>query len=257
MISFVVACYNEEDRIARDTGPIVRFLEARGEPWELILVDDGSRDRTLELLRAKEDGRIRVLGTKRNHGQGAALKIGVLATKGDVVVYSDADLPVTLETIEGMIAKLREGADVVVASRWMAGARIGERQPELRHRLGRIFYWLVRASLLPGIHDTNCGLKVYRGSVARILYGFVRSWRWAFNVEHLWFARRCGYVLVEHPVEWSHRGGSKVRVFHDCLWTLWELGWIKFREACGLYPEVVLAAKDTAAPAERSEKAPA
>ena len=238
MLSVVIALYNEERRFAQRYPDLRAFLDSLDEPWELLLVDDGSADRTFDWMTrlAAEDGRVRALQFERNMGQGAALKLGMLSSRGDIVLYTDADLPVELPLVRPLIDRVRAGCDVAVASRWIGGARILQAQPPLRARLGKVFYGLIRALGLGSFHDVNCGLKVYRGEAVRVLFGFVRSWRWAFNIEHLWLARRFGYRVDEVPTEWSHRADSRVRVFHDCLFTLWELGWIKARQWLGIYP---------------------
>jgi dolichyl-phosphate beta-glucosyltransferase len=148
----------------------------------------------------------------------------------------DADLPVPLGYIKRLIDQVRDHCDVAVASRWMQGAKIGVPQPPRRQFFGKIFYGIIHLLVLSDIHDTNCGLKAYRGVAGRVLFGFVRCWRWAFNVEHLWLARDFGYVVKEIPVEWEHRPDSKVRLFRDCLFTVWELFGIKARQFFGIYP---------------------
>lgn len=238
MISLVIALYNEEGRLGERLPRLREFLDSLGEPWELILVDDGSKDGTRKALAdfALREPRIRVLGGELNRGQGAAVKLGVLASRGDVVVYTDADLPVPLAFARTLIERVRAGADVAFASRWMRGARIQTPQPGLRRRLGKAYYRLIHLLVLDGVHDTNCGLKAYRGEAGRLLFGYVHARRWAFNVEHLWVARRLGLRLEEVPAEWSHQDKSQVRVLRDCLFTLWELACLKWRQAMGRYP---------------------
>ncbi|MFA6093628.1 MAG: glycosyltransferase [Elusimicrobiota bacterium] len=238
MISLIIALYNEERRLESLCGAAQDFLTSLGEPWELFLVDDGSRDGTPGLLRAAAalDDRIRVLTLERNQGQGAAIKRGMLESSGDVVLYCDADLPIPLSFFKTLIGHVRSGADAAVASRWMPGARIQTPQPAARRILGRAYYRLIGALFSTGIRDTNCGFKAYRGRIARELFAHVRSRRWAFNIEFLWLAERLGRSVLEVPVEWSHRDQSKVRVFRDCLFTLWELAAIQARRLTGSYP---------------------
>jgi dolichyl-phosphate beta-glucosyltransferase len=231
VITFVVALYNEEARLPSRFPRLRKYLDSLDEEWEVILVDDGSRDRTPELVGelVAGDKRIRAFRLDQNRGQGAAVKLGMLASRGDVVLYSDADFEIPDRWFTTLIGRVRGGADVAVASRWTTESAIRVPQPALRRFLGRIYYRIVRWLLLPGVRDVNCGLKAYRGEAARFLFGFVRSWRWTFNIEHLWFAHRLGYRIDEVPVEWSHNPLSKVHVFRDCVFTLWELSLLQAR----------------------------
>jgi dolichyl-phosphate beta-glucosyltransferase len=148
----------------------------------------------------------------------------------------DADISVPLRYVPVLIDRVRAGSDVAIASRWMFGARIPVPQPPLRRLLGRLYYRLIHFLFLPEVHDCNCGLKAYRGDVARVLYGYVRSWRWAFNMEHLWVARRLGFVIEEIPVEWSHNAASKVHIWRDGVFTLTELAILAMRRLMDGYP---------------------
>jgi dolichyl-phosphate beta-glucosyltransferase len=245
LISLIVALYNEEKRFA-ERYPMVRaFLDSLGEPWELLLVDDGSSDGTLSLIRAlaAKEPRIRVFKLHRNLGQGAAVKTGVLASRGDIVMYTDADMMVPLSYFQALIERVRAHCDIAIASRWMKGAVITVPQPPLRRILGRIYYRLIHLFLLERIADCNCGLKAYRGEVARTLFGFVRSWRWGFNIEHLWVAHRLKFSLEEVPIVWGHNPDSKVHIVRDCFFTLWELGLLELRRLMGGYPKIDYFAK--------------
>ncbi|MBI3551109.1 MAG: glycosyltransferase [Elusimicrobia bacterium] len=238
MISLVIALYNEENRFPDRYKVLREFLDALEEPWELILVDDGSRDGTGALIKglAAKDKRLRTLRLHKNCGQGAAVKAGILASRGDVVLYADADLAIPLRWLSALIERVRAGADVAVASRWIAGAVICAPQPAARRNLGKVYYAIVHSLVFDGVQDTNCGLKAYRGEAARLVFGFVRSWRWVFNVEHLWLARRMGFTIAEIPIEWSHSAQSKVHVLRDCVFTLWELALLKLRQLMRGYP---------------------
>jgi dolichyl-phosphate beta-glucosyltransferase len=238
VITLIIALYNEENRVRQRYGRVREFLDSLREPWELILVDDGSRDNTVQILRelVAQDVKVRILDSKQNLGQGSAIKIGVLCSRGDIVLYSDADLPVPLPFAKTLIARIKAGDDVAIAARWVKGAKIGVPQPPMRRILGKMYYRLIHLVIAENIHDTNCGLKAYRGEAARVLFGFIHARRWAFNVEHLWLAMRFGYKVIEIPAEWSHQDHSKVHVFRDGLFTLWEVMAIKKRQILGQYP---------------------
>lgn len=242
MISLIVALHNEEHRFPAKFIEIREFLNGLKDPWEMILVDDGSTDQTLEMIQnlKQSDDRIRCFRLLKNLGQGAAVKLGVHASHGDVVIYTDADLSVPLSFIPPLIAHVKGPYDVAIASRWMYGATISRPQPVIRKQLGKVYYAIIHSLVLKDIHDTNCGLKAYKGDAARIIFGFVRSWRWAFNVESLWLAKTIGYKVIEVPVEWAHKEASKVHVFRDCIFTIWELLNIKLRQFMKIYPHIRL-----------------
>lgn len=258
MVSLVVALYNEESRFPRVYEKLRHFLQALGTPWELILVDDCSSDGTLPYIEslAARDPRVRVFSLARNLGQGAALKVGVLASRGESVLYTDADLSVPLDHAFDLLQRLQEGADVSMGARWVPGARIRVRQPLSRRLLGRFYYSLVRRALVAGVRDCNCGLKAFRGEQARLLFGMVRCWRWAFNVELVLLARHLGYTVEEVPVEWSHQPRSKVRLARDVFFTLWELALIKLRQVIGIYPGLRATALRRAVPTSELCAAP-
>lgn len=237
-ISVVVALYNEAGRFQENFKAITNYLEKNFKYWEVILVDDGSTDDTATLLmRLKEnDERIRIMCLASNTGQGAALRMGMMAAEGRLIAYADADGATPIQDLEKLLLAIKQGCDIAIASRWMQGAHVRKKQPTGRRRLGRIFYKLINALFPLNINDVNCGFKAYTKEAARILFAHTRSKRWAFNTEHLMLAQRLGLAVKEIPVQWDHKEDSKVRLFYDIVYTLWELFLIKTRLLLGLYP---------------------
>jgi len=220
-LSLVIPAYNEAQRIAATLSTAVTYLIAQPYPAEIILIDDGSSDDTLLVAEAAAAPHpmVRVLAIP-HRGKAAAVRVGMRAAVNDVVAFSDADLATPLSYLEGMRDMLSTRCDIVIGSREGAAAsRVGE--PSYRHLMGRIFNLLVRALLLPGIQDTQCGFKVFRRPVLKdvldraLLYPDssqpVHGPRvTAFDVELLVIARRLGFTICSVPVVWTYGTSSKV-----------------------------------------------
>ncbi|HZU17246.1 MAG TPA: dolichyl-phosphate beta-glucosyltransferase [Candidatus Dormibacteraeota bacterium] len=214
-LSVVVPCYNEEDRLPASLARVASFLEGHGGSFELILVDDGSDDRTLEIIR--EAGRrfpyVQALSLP-HRGKGAALAEGVRRSRGRLVLLSDADFSTPIEELGRLEAAIAEGADVAIGSRAAPGAREVD-QPLYRRLMGKAFNLLVQALLLPGVWDTQCGFKLFRGPVARQLFAQLHTTGFAFDVEVLYLARRSGHRVREVPVRWINSPSSRVSPLRD------------------------------------------
>jgi dolichyl-phosphate beta-glucosyltransferase len=219
MTSVVFPCFNEEARILPSLDRAVGFLEGRGEGWEIVVVDDGSRDRTREVVlsRFAAAPAVRVLRYEMNHGKGFAVREGVFATRGELALFSDADLSTPIEELAKLEAKAAEGFDVVVASRVVAGARILTPQPTRRRLSGLVFRALVRGLGLSSLHDTQCGFKLLRRAAVEPILRAIETKGFAFDVELLARAERAGLRVAEVPVDWRDSRGSKVRLFPDAL----------------------------------------
>lgn len=198
------------------------FLDGRGEDYELIVVDDGSTDRTTAVVEALGHPRVRVLRRPQNRGKGAAVRAGVLATRGDEVLFCDADLATPIEELLRLRAALAGGADVAIGSRALAQSTIQVRQHPARELMGRGFNVIVRALALGGIKDTQCGFKLFRGDVGRELFAASRVDGFAFDVEILLLARP-RYKVAEVPVVWRHVEQSKVSPGLDAARMLWDV----------------------------------
>ncbi len=219
-LSLIIPAYNEEQRIAPTLARVTEYLEARQTPYEVIVVDDGSRDRTREVVRevAALNPSVQLLALSQNSGKGAAVRAGVLASRGHTVLFSDADLSTPIEELERLEARLHDGADVAVGSRASDGDV--EREQKLFRRIqGRAFHLVVRAlglRVAGKIKDTQCGFKMFRGPVARVLFREVKLAGFAFDVELLELACE-RFDVVEVPVAWQHADGSKVRPGIDAM----------------------------------------
>src|SRR5215469_1021552 len=196
-LSVVIPAYDEERRLPRTLAAVIAHLRVQGRPFEVVVADDGSRDRTADV--AREAGpEVRVLRLP-HRGKGAAVRAGVTASSGDLLLVTDADLSTPIAELDRLLAAL-EQCDVAIASRNVAGARVAVRQRLDRRLMGRAFNLLVRALLLPGLRDTQCGAKLFRREVALAVFERCRSDGFAFDVEALVLARRQGYRVAEVPV---------------------------------------------------------
>jgi dolichyl-phosphate beta-glucosyltransferase len=213
-LSVVVPALNEEDRLPRTLERIVAHLGRRHEGYELVVVDDGSRDRTAE--RAQAAGAT-VLRNETNRGKGYAVRRGMLAARGARRLMTDADLSTPIEELDRLSARMDEGHDVVIGSRALPGARIEVRQPWYRENMGRLFNLFVRALAVPGVTDTQCGFKLFSGMAARDVFSSARLDGFSFDVEVLFLARRKGYRIAEVPVVWRNDAASRVSLLRGFL----------------------------------------
>ena len=210
-ISVVVPAYNEERGISATVTALRDWLQARDpRPFEVIVVDNASADRTAAEVRALADGeRVQLLRNERNRGKGYSVRRGMLAARGELRLHCDADCAPSLASLPGMLALL-EDADVVVGSRLAPGARVGRRQPLPRRIVGRSFVLLCRAVLAEPTTDLYCGFKLWRAPVAEDVFARIHLDGWTFDAEALAMARALGYRLRETGIVWADREGSRL-----------------------------------------------
>ncbi len=213
-LSIIVPAFNEARRLARTLPRIVAYGTSRGAPFEVIVVDDGSSDDTLQFTRDFASEHVRAEALPTNRGKGAAVRAGILASRGAKVLSSDADLSKPIEDVERLETHLGDVA-VAVGSRRLAGAEILEEQPAYRRVMGAMFRWLVQSAGVRGIRDTQCGFKLLRGDVARDVFQDMLTDGFAFDVELIWLARKRGHTVREVAVRWSDDRASRVRVWID------------------------------------------
>jgi glycosyltransferase involved in cell wall biosynthesis len=213
-VSIVIPVYNEERRLPRTLPPVLAYLAAQPFSWEVVCVDDGSTDRTVELVTemARRFPQVRLLRMP-HRGKGHAVRTGMLAARGSRRFYSDADFSVSIEDLARFLPVLEE-AEVAIGSREAPGA-VRYREPLYRHLMGRVYNRLVRLLILPGIQDTQCGFKGFREEVVEPLFSRQGMEGWGFDVELLYLARRAGYRVVEVPVHWTYGQHSRLRPFRD------------------------------------------
>lgn len=218
-VSVVIPCFDEAARIGPTLDRVVAHLARGPAGWEVVVVDDGSRDGTEAVVadRARAEPRIRALRFAPNHGKGFAVRAGVGASRGDLVLVTDADLATPIDELDAFVADAAEGADLVVASRVAPGARILTPQPWRRRLAGAVFRALVRALGLTAVRDTQCGFKLLRRATVGPLVARLETTGFAFDVELLVRAQRAGLRIVERPIAWRDVPGSKLRLWPDAV----------------------------------------
>jgi len=239
-LSVVIPAFEEASRI----GPTLERVHAylRDQPFEseVLVVVDGGRDGTLELVReATADWPAwRVLDNGANRGKGFSVRRGMLAAGGRYLLFSDADLSTPIGEVERLIAALEAGGDIAVGSRALATSDVRVRQAWWRQSMGRIFNRIVRLVAVPGIHDTQCGFKCFRREAARRIFPRQRATGFSFDVELLWLARKLGYGVVEVPVTWVNDPSSRVHPVRDSLRMLADLLRLRYDDLRGAYDAV-------------------
>jgi dolichyl-phosphate beta-glucosyltransferase len=208
-LSVVIPAYNEERRLPGTLATILPFLRARGESFEVLVVDDGSTDRTAEVAR-QAGPEVSVLQNPGNRGKGYSVRNGMLAAKGEWRLMSDADLSTPIEELDSLKAALKGGGEIAIASRAVLGANLQKRQSIMRESSGRFFNLLVRLLHLPGINDTQCGFKLFSAAAAVAAFSNSRLDGFAFDVEALVLARRAGFGIREVAVTWRNDEQSRV-----------------------------------------------
>lgn len=227
MISAVIPVYNEAGRVAACIAELSAVLVAcSGDDWEIVLVDDGSGDGTgkvIDELVATDPRRLKGLHHPVNLGKGAAVRTGVLATVGQMVMFCDADLSTPPETLTEFLAALHSGADVVVGNRKSRQAQIERPQSALRTWMGLGFTRLANAMTGLRISDYTCGFKLFRGDAARQIFRDMATPRWSFDVEVLMRAAQLGLAVREIPIRWADVDDTRVRLLKDTVGSFLEL----------------------------------
>ena len=232
MISIVIAAFNEENRVGQSLQKIHQFLQGRKTDHEIIVVDDGSTDRTTPVVAelAQSIATLRIIRYEKNRGKGFALRTGVLASKGVLVLVSDADLSTPIEELDTLLPYLSE-YQVAIGSRALALSNIVVKQPWWRQEMGKTFNRIVKLLVMDNFNDTQCGFKLFRGDVARELFREARIDRFAYDVEILALAIKKGYRVAEVPIQWLNDPASKVNPIRDSLKMLVDL--VKIRLSVG------------------------
>ncbi len=233
--SVIVPAYNEEKRIGQTLRSIRDFARRQGLDCELIAVDDGSTDRTAEVIRQEFEGvqglTCRLLLNGRNRGKGFSVRRGMLEACGDFILFSDADLSTPIEEMDKLKAAVDEGYDVAIGSRALAESRVEIHQNFMREMMGRIFNRIARLLTFRGILDSQCGFKGFRRNAAYDLFGSSRIDGFSFDAEILFLAQKRGYKVKEIPVIWRNSPASKVAIFTDPVKMFWELFLIRMIHA--------------------------
>jgi len=235
--SIVIPAYNEGERLEGTLEKVLAYVHSQGWNAEVIVVNDGSRDNTAELVRAfaAKDPVLRLVENPGNRGKGYAVRNGMLNARGEVVVFSDADLSSPIEEMPKLLAALAAGADIAIGSRWLQSELQTQRQSLHRQLFGRIFNGLNRMLLGLKFKDTQCGFKAFTRRAAQTILPLQRIERWGFDPEILFLARKFGFRVEEIPVRWGHAGGTRINPLMDGARMFQEMVRIRWYDLTGKY----------------------
>ncbi len=239
--SIVIPAYNEAARIGNALEQVVACIHQRGWSAEVIVVDDGSRDQTAEIVRtfAKTHSEVRLLQNPGNHGKGYSVRNGILHSLGEVVMFTDADLSAPIEEADGLFAAIAAGADIAIGSRWLERTRQTIRQPLYRQFFGRCFNGVTRAIMGLPYADTQCGFKAFTRAAAQTVFQLQTIERWGFDPEILFIARKRGYRVDEVAVSWAHDERTRMSYLKDGMRMLQDIAIVRWNALLGRYNKQV------------------
>ena len=238
--SFIIPAYNEGARLGATLDRVLAYLAAQGWDAEVLVVNDGSRDQTADLVRssAQAHPQLRLIENPGNRGKGYSVRNGMLNAGGEVLLFSDADLSSPIEEANKLFAAIAAGADVAIGSRWLQPETQTHRQSLLRQFYGRLFNLALRVLLGLNFKDTQCGFKAFTRSAARTIFPLQRIERWGFDPELLYLARRAGLKVQEVAVAWAHVEGTRLNPLRDGIRMFGEVLKIRWNAITGKYSQV-------------------
>lgn len=238
-LSIIIPAFNEEKRIDKTLVAIDKYLGKKSWKTEVIVIDDGSTDNTVHVVenRQLKNTRCFLIKLPQNLGKGAALKKGVIAAQGKLLLLTDADNSTPISELNKLLrlAANNNARAIVIGSRYLRNSNILIQQPWYRRILGRVGNLIIQVLLLPGITDTQCGFKLFRSSIAKELFSQLTVAHFGFDMEILYLARKKNYPIVEVPVTWLNSPQSRLRPIKDGLKTFKELIQIKINDLLNNY----------------------
>jgi glycosyltransferase involved in cell wall biosynthesis len=235
--SIVLPAYNESARIGTSLERILAHVAARGWDAEVIVVNDGSCDSTAQIVTdlARRNPMLRLIENPGNRGKGYSVRNGMLRARGDILLFSDADLSSPIEEAGKLFAAISQGADIAIGSRWLRPELQTQRQPLLRQFYGRMFNLALRSILGLNFKDTQCGFKAFTRQAAQAIFPLQKIERWGFDPEVLYLARKLSFSIEEVPVLWSHREGTRINPLRDGIRMFGEVLKIRWNAIRGKY----------------------
>ncbi|HVM91547.1 MAG TPA: dolichyl-phosphate beta-glucosyltransferase [Terriglobales bacterium] len=238
--SIVIPAYNESGRLRPTLDKLLAYAEQKHWEIEILVVNDGSRDDTADIVRAYSltHPQVVLVENPGNHGKGYSVRNGMLHARGDVCLFTDADLSSPIDEAQKLFDAISAGADIAIGSRWLRADLQTERQPLYRQLLGRIYNLVLRIFLGLNFADTQCGFKAFRRAAAQRIFPLQHIERWGFDPEILFLARRLGFSVKEVPVVWAHSEGTRLSPFRDGVRMFGEVLRIRWNSMTGAYASI-------------------
>lgn len=235
--SIVIPAYNESQRIVPTLNRVLSYIAEEGWSAEVIVVNDGSRDDTAKVVRryVETNPILRLVENPGNCGKGYSVRNGMLNARGDILLFSDADLSSPIEEAPKLFRAITQGADVAIGSRWLQADLQTERQPWHRQLFGRVFNLILRIVLGLKFKDTQCGFKAFNRRAAETIFPLQRIERWGFDPELVFLAQKHGFRVVEVPVRWAHDEKSTISPVRDGTRMFIEVLKIRWNALTGAY----------------------
>lgn len=221
-LSVIIPAFNEEERIASTLNKIYDYLNEHNYNYEILLIDDGSTDSTVELV-ANNFPNVQIVKQPQNMGKGAAVRRGMLEAKGTLRLFTDADLSTPIYELKKFLPEIENGYDIAIGNRALQNELIKEHQPFYREMMGKTFNKIVQLLVVRGISDTQCGFKLFTEKAAKEIFAKAEINGFSFDVEAVYLASKMGFKIKEIPVEWYNDDRSKVHPIFDSLKMLIEI----------------------------------
>src|ERR1017187_5661718 len=235
--SVVIPAYNESVRLRPTLDALLSYTQGQGWNAEILVVNDGSSDDTAQIVReyAKAHPQILLVENPGNRGKGYSVRNGMLHARGDICLFTDADLSSPISEAPKLFDAISAGADIAIGSRWLRPDLQTDRQPLYRQAFGRIFNVVLRVFLGLNFADTQCGFKAFRREAAQRIFPLQKIERWGFDPEILFLARRMNFTVKEVPVVWAHNEGTRLHPFRDGFRMFLEVLRIRWNSISGAY----------------------
>lgn len=236
-LTVVVPCYNEQERFKAGCAHYLNYLKNQKYDWELLFVNDGSTDDTLDLIGevCSKNNNVRVVSYIKNMGKGYAIVQGIKNANGKYILFTDLDHSVDIKTVEIFFGYFEKGYKAVIGSRRIPGAKLLVRQKPIREFLGRGFTLLVNLLIIWGVKDATCGFKAFENGTAQKIFRKVRVFNWSFDAEILYICKKNKIAFAQAPVSWADVSGSRVKLKRDVIGSFVGLLKIRLNDIMGYY----------------------
>ena len=239
-LSIIIPAYNERERIGSTLKAVAGFIEKQSYSAEILVVSDGSTDKTVEIAESARDhiSSLRVIENKENHGKGWVVRQGMLEAQGGFRLFTDADNATPIEEFEKLLGWVKPQGiyDIAIGSIGLKESKVDRPEPLPRVIAGRMANFLIQTVAVPGIQDTQRGFKLFTAESAEAIFSKTKIDRWGFDIEVLALARKLGFTVKEVPIRWIHMAGSKVKadIYYKTLAELAKIRWWLWTNSYGI-----------------------